>query len=137
MLVGVSALAAAAFIAGTILLFQPAPAANQRTAFFGFTADASDPATGSIAKAATDEAFQVMNALRLETASRATTEDVELSAQIGAAKDLGARYALGGSVRSTSGEISVSMRLDDVQRQATIWEETIRGGSADSVSLPV
>ncbi len=110
---------------------------NQRTAFFGFTADSDDPTVIVAAKSATDETFQAMNGLRLETTARAETRGVALDAQLVRAAKLEARYALGGEVRSAGNDIIISIQLADVPRGVMLWEESFRGGPAESISLPV
>ncbi len=110
---------------------------SERIAFFGFTPSGADPVTAEIAAAATDETFQALLALRLEAASRADTQGVELARQRARAAELGATYALGGEVRTTNGVVSVRIRLEDVASRTTLWEQTVSGEAADSASLPV
>jgi TolB-like protein len=133
------ALLLAAAIWGGMALLRPAPPAKpgELTAFFGFLADPADPTASAIAKAATDETFQTMNAYRLETASRTRTQSVALADQLARARELGASYALGGEVRSEGAKVTLAMRLDDVETERTLWEGTVYGVPSESVSLPV
>jgi adenylate cyclase len=109
----------------------------QRIAFFGFTPASADPLATDIAAAATNETFQALLALRLEAASRAETQGVALSQQHARAVALGAVYALGGEVRPAGGAVSIQMHLEDVASRTTLWEQTVSGGAAEKVSLPV
>lgn len=111
--------------------------AGQRIAFFGFTPAGADPLAADIASSATNETFQALLALRLEAASRAETQGVALSQQRARASELGAIYALGGEVRRAGGAISIQMHLEDVASRTTLWEQTVSGGDAEKVSLPV
>ncbi len=108
--------------------------ASQRIAFFGFTAGNADPLVADIATAATNETFQALLALRLEAASRANTQGVELARQRAKAADLDAAYALGGEVRSAGEAISIRLHLEDVATRTTLWERTVNGNAAE---LPV
>jgi tetratricopeptide (TPR) repeat protein len=115
----------------------PGQAASQRIAFFGFTPASANPLATDIAAAATDETFQALLASRLQAASRAETQGVELARQHPKAAELGAAYALGGEVRPADGAVSFNMHLEDVASRTTLWEQTVSGGAADKVSLPV
>lgn len=110
---------------------------SQRIAFFGFMAGNTDPLVSDIAAAATDETFQALLALRLEAASRADTQGVELAQQRMKADELDAAYALGGEVRSAGDAITIRMHLEDVASRTTLWEETVSGSAAEKASLPV
>ncbi|MEQ1812673.1 MAG: adenylate/guanylate cyclase domain-containing protein [Terricaulis sp.] len=110
---------------------------SQRIAFFGFSAASADPLATEISAAATDETFQALLALRLEAASRADTQGVAPTQQRERAAELGAAYALGGEVRSADGAVSINIHLEDVASRTTLWEQTVSGGAADHVSLPV
>lgn len=110
---------------------------SQRIAFFGFMAESADPLAAEISAAATDATFQALLALRLEAASRADTQGVELPRQRARAADLGAAYALGGEVRTVNGATSIQIHLEDVASRTTLWEQTVSGGADDAVSLPV
>lgn len=110
---------------------------SQRIAFFGFTPASADPLAAEISAAATNETFQALLALRLEAASRAETQGVALAQQRARAAKLGALYALGGEVRRANGAVSIQMHLEDVASRTTLWEQTVSGGAADKVSLPV
>ena len=140
---GGAALAALVIIAiagSTLMRPAGAPAgqpASQRIAFFGFTSASADPLAADVAAAATDETIQALLALRLEAASRAETQGVELAQQPARAAELGAAYALGGEVRSAGGAVSINMHLEDVASRTTLWEQTVGGGTADKVSLPI
>jgi adenylate cyclase len=109
----------------------------QRIAFFGFTAASADPLAADIASTTTNETFQALLALRLEAASRAETQGVALSQQPARAAELQAVYALGGEVRPTNGAVTIQMHLEDVASHTTLWEQTVKGGAAEKVSLPV
>jgi DNA-binding winged helix-turn-helix (wHTH) protein/TolB-like protein len=128
-------------IAGFTMMRSPvAPSGqpvSQRIAFFGFTPASADPLAAEIAAAATDETIQALLALRLEAASRAETQGVALAQQPARAAELGAAYALGGEVRPASGAVSIHMHLEDVASRTTLWEQTVGGGTADKVSLPI
>ena len=136
-----TAIALIAIVAVFALRPQAGPAqatpTNQRIAFFGFKAASSDPLATDIAAAATNETFQALLALRLEAASRAETQGVELAQQRAKAAELGAAYALGGEVRPANGAVSIQMHLEDVATRTTLWEQTVSGGAADKGSLPV
>lgn len=140
---GAVALAAIAVLAiAAFTLMRPSGAtadkpASQRIAFFGFTAANADPVVADIAATATNETFQALLALRLEAASRADTQGVELSQQGAKAGELAAAYALGGEVRAASGKVSIHMHLEDVATRTTLWERTASGGAAEKVSLSV
>lgn len=118
---------------GGALIGRPA----QRIAFFGFTPVGADPLAADIASTTTNETFQALLALRLEAASRAETQGVALSQQPARASELGAVYALGGEVRPTNGAVTIQMHLEDVASHTTLWEQTVKGGAAEKVSLPV
>lgn len=142
MVLGGIALAAVAVMAiAAFTLTRPSGGAekpeSQRIAFFGFTPGGADPLVEEIAAAATDETFQALLALRLEAASRADTQGVELAQQRTKAGELDATYALGGEVRSASEAITIRMHLEDVASRTTLWEKTVSGGAADKASLPV
>jgi tetratricopeptide (TPR) repeat protein/TolB-like protein len=109
----------------------------QRTAFFGFTVDGDDPTAAAIAKSATDETFATLNALGLPTVPGSETENIQRSAQLTRAREFGARYALGGEVRRDRDQFSVIIRLDDVEARTTLLQDTVTGGEAQKVSLPV
>ncbi len=136
-----TAIALIAIVAVFTLRPQAGPAqatpTNQRIAFFGFTPASADPLVSDIAVAATDETFQALLALRLEAASRADTQGVELALQRTKAGELDAAYALGGEVRSAGSVINIRMHLEDVASRTTLWEKTVSGGGADKASLPV
>jgi TolB-like protein len=110
---------------------------SQRIAFFGFTAGSDNPLVTEIAASATDETFQALLALRLEAASRADTQGVELAQQRAKADELDATYALGGEVRAAGEAINVRMHLEDVASRTTLWEKTVSGSAAEKASLPV
>jgi TolB-like protein len=137
--IALAAVALVAVIATTMLGSKPAApvAQTQRIAFFGFTAADADPLSEQVAGVATDETFSALTTFGLETAARGETQDVGLKEQIDGAAKLGARYALGGSVRISGDEIAVTIRLDDVQSRATFWQEKQSGGRDLSVALPV
>ena len=135
-----AALVVIAIAGATMMSPKGAPAgqpASQRIAFFGFTSASADPLAADIASAATDETIQALLALRLEAASRAETQGVELAQQPARAAQLGAAYALGGEVRSAGGAVSINMHLEDVASRTTLWEQTVDGGTADKLSLPI
>jgi tetratricopeptide (TPR) repeat protein len=140
---GGAALAALAILAtAATVLKRPAGApagqpTSQRIAFFGFTPASAVPLATDIAATATNETFEALLALRLEAASRAETQGIELAQQRAKAAELGAAYALGGVVRSADGAVSIQMHLEDVASRTTLWEQTVSGGSADKVSLPI
>lgn len=113
-------------------------AVPQRIAFFGFTSASEDPQAANIAAAATNETFQAILALRLQAASRADTQGVELAQQRARAAELGAAYALGGEVRSAEdGVVTIQMHFEDVASRTTLWEQTVSGGAGEQESLPV
>ncbi|HVY87372.1 MAG TPA: TIR domain-containing protein [Hyphomonadaceae bacterium] len=139
---GVVVAALAVISVGAFALTRPsgAPAqktVSQRIAFFGFSPANNDPLATDIASAATDQTFQALLALRLQAASRADTQGVELAKQRAKAAELDAAYALGGEVRPANGAVSIHMHLEDVASRTTLWEQTVSGGAADKVSLPV
>ncbi len=139
LVIGAIALAAvfAAAIGAVMLLGQGSGApTSQRVAFFGFTSDGG-PLADDIAASATDETYQTMLAMRLETGARTATRGVEPSQQRQRAGELGAAYILGGEVRQTGERISISMRLEDVASSTTLWEDTVAGATFDRISLPV
>ncbi len=110
---------------------------SQRTAFFGFTAADTSAPSVQVAGVATDETYATLTVLGIETAARGDTEGVALKDQLARADKLKARYALGGSVRTTGDQVAVTIRLDDAQTRATLWQKTLTGGTAQSESLPV
>jgi TolB-like protein/tetratricopeptide (TPR) repeat protein len=112
------------------------PPASQRIAFFGFTANSSDPVSAEVASVATDETFKTLNQIGLDTVSRDETQIVKLGGQLARARELGALYALGGQVRNEGGKFRVSIRMDDAVNGTTIWDVTLTGSEADKVSLP-
>lgn len=136
-LAAVAVLAIAAFTLMRPLGGTATMPASQRIAFFGFTAGNADPLVADIATAATNETFQALLALRLEAASRADTQGVELARQRAKAADLDAAYALGGEVRSAGEAISIHMHLEDVATRTTLWERTVNGNAAEKASLSV
>jgi DNA-binding winged helix-turn-helix (wHTH) protein/tetratricopeptide (TPR) repeat protein len=109
--------------------------ASQRTAFFGFSADGDDAAAASIAKSATREAFDILAALGFETAPETQTQNIERSAQLARAKELGARYALGGEVLHDGDQFKIAIRLEDVELRTTLGQDTLTGGGAEKISL--
>jgi TolB-like protein len=140
LVIGAIALAALTVVVVAVAMMWPqASAADelgpQRTAFFGFSVDGDDPTATAIAKSATSQTFATLSALALDTASASETQEVKRNAQLARAKDLGARYALGGEVRRDGDQYSVTIRLDDVQARATLLQETMTGGEAQKVSL--
>jgi tetratricopeptide (TPR) repeat protein len=142
MVLGGIALAAVALLAIAAFTLMGAPGgagkpASQRIAFFGFTAGSDDQLVREIAAAATDETFQALLALRLEAASRADTQGVELAQQRTKADELDATYALGGETRAAGDVISIRMHLEDVASRTTLWEQTVSGSAAEKASLPV
>jgi TolB-like protein len=134
---GVALIAAVAMFAMGPQTGQTTTSANQRTAFFGFTAGSSDPLVSEIATNATEETFAALGVLQIESAARGDTQGVALTGQLDKAAALGARYALGGDVRASGDEITVNIRLDDVGGRTTLWQETLTGGAAERESLPV
>jgi len=139
-LAGLAALAVLAVAVTTMMRPAGTPApqtTSQRIAFFGFTAAGADPLAADISAAATNETIQALLALRLEAASRAETQGVELAQQPARAAELGAAYALGGEVRSADGAVSIHIHLEDVATRTTLWEQTVSGAAVDKVSLPV
>jgi tetratricopeptide (TPR) repeat protein len=137
MVLGGAVLAVLAVFAIAALMRPVDQPISQRIAFFGFAPGNADPLAMDIAAAATDETFQALLALRLEAASRAETQGVELPKQRARAAELGAAYALGGDVRPADGVISIHMYLEDVASRTTLWEQTVSGGAAEKMSLPV
>jgi TolB-like protein len=134
---GVALIAAVAMFAMGPQTGQTTTSANERTAFFGFTAASSDPLASEIATNATEETFAALGVLQIESAASGDTQDVALSGQLDKAAALGARYALGGDVRVSDDEVTVNARLDDVGARTTLWRETLTGGAAERESLPV
>lgn len=134
---GVALIAAVAMFAMGPQTGQTTTSANQRTAFFGFTAGSSDPLASEIATNATEETFAALGVLQIESAARGDTQGVALTGQLDKAAALGARYALGGDVRASGDEITVNIRLDDVGGRTTLWQETLTGGASERESLPV
>lgn len=114
-----------------------APPKVQRTAFFGFTTTTSDPVVKAMADAATDETFQGMSAIQIETTARTETLGTPPDQRLGRAEKLGALYALSGEVRSDGNRINIAVRLEDVPARSTLWEENVNGDAAETVSLPV
>ena len=134
---GVVLIAAIAMFAMGPQAGQTTTSANQRTAFFGFTAGSSDPLVSEIATNATEETFAALRILQIESAARGDTQGIALTGQLDKATALGARYALGGDVRTSGDEITVNIRLDDADTRATLWEQTLTGLAAERESLPV
>jgi TolB-like protein/tetratricopeptide (TPR) repeat protein len=139
-LFAVCALAAVAIVIAIAVFAasqDPSPSRGQRTAFFGFDAADSDAVSSSMAVTATNESFETLAALGLETVSRAETQTVKLPDQLATARKLQATYALGGAISRTGDRIEIAMHLDDVGSSTTLWEATIPGTATDIVSLPV
>ena len=116
---------------------DPSPGQGQRTAFFGFDAAESDLVSSPMAVTATNETFEALAALGVETVSRAETQAVILPDQLATARKLNATYALGGAFSRSGDNIEVAMHLDDVKSSTTLWEATIEGKATDVASLPV
>jgi TolB-like protein len=124
----------AAAIWGGMTLLRPAPPAeppSQRVAFFGFTAEGDDPEVLSLAKAATDETFATFANARLETAAQAETASAAEAQRLARAAELGALYALSGSIRPDGDRITVSMLIEDVPSRATLWKSSVSRPVAD------
>jgi TolB-like protein len=134
---GVALIAAVAMFAMGPQTGQTTTSANERTAFFGFTAASSDPLASEIATNATEETYTALRILQIESAARGQTQGVALTGQLDKAAALGARYALGGDVRASGDEITVNVRLDDVGTLTTLWEQTLTGAPTERESLPV
>lgn len=114
----------------------PAPETTHRTAFFGFAEDGDDPVLAMLAKSATDQTFQTLGALRLDSAARAETVGAAANRRLASAKELGALYALSGEVRREDVAIKLSMRIEDVSSRTTLWEYGLEGAADESALLP-
>lgn len=130
-------LALAVFVMQGNTAARHAAPVSQRIAFFGFAPASADPLAAEIAAAATNETFQALLALRLEAASRADTQAVQVAQRRARAAELGAAYALAGEVRAADGAVSINVHLEDVASRTTLWEQTVSGRAVENVSLPV
>jgi TolB-like protein len=137
----IGGIAMASFVIFAAVLFvalRPrgeAPATqSQRVAFFGFTADGADAASTALSISATNEAFSIFNARRVDIAARAETTGSQTQPRLERAKALGARYALSGDVHTEAGVPKIAMRLEDVPTRTTLWEATLDGGGAAQVA---
>ena len=140
---GGAALAAVALVgvAGFAMMGAKSPSVatvqNQRIAFFGFTAADADPLSAQIAGVATEETFTGLNAAGVETVARGDTMSIPADEQLDQAAANDARYALGGSVRTSGEQVTVIVRLDDAESRTTLWQGTKTGSKTQSSSLPV
>jgi TolB-like protein len=114
----------------------PAAPASQLIAFFGFTPAGNDPAIKATAEAATDRMFQSMGSSWLETVARTETKGTPEDRRFARAAELGARYALGGEVRSDGGGMTLTVRFEDVQSRRTMWEQSFSNSAPDIATLP-
>ena len=136
--------AAVVALAATVALFGPRPQttqapaapADQRIAFFGFTPAGGNPAVRATAEAVTDRMFQSMGSSSLTTVARTETRGVPEDRRFARAAELGARYALGGEVRSDGTTMTLAVRLEDVQSRLTMWERSFSGAATDIAFLP-
>lgn len=129
---GIAAVAAVAVLASGLLGgAERIEVGTQLFAFYGFTAPEGDAVATEIAERATDQTFQGLGAMHVETAARTETVGKSADQYLDQAEKLGARFALSGSVRSEAGSqrVNVSMRLQDVPSRKMLWEQTL---SADA-----
>ena len=132
------ALAAIILVVGGLLVMQKSqgPLTVQRTAFFGSTTTSSDPVVKAMAEAATDETFQGMSAMRVDTVAGAEL-GTPAERRLPRASELGAQYALSGNVGSNDSGINIAIRLEEVPSRTTLWAGGVEGEASQTKSLPV
>jgi TolB-like protein len=109
---------------------------SQHIAFFGFTPTGDDPAAKATAESGTDRMFQAMGSAWLPTVARTETHGTPEDRRFARAAELGARYALGGEVRSDGGGMTLAVRFEDVQSRLTLWEQSFSSPAPDIAYLP-
>ncbi|MEQ1754374.1 MAG: toll/interleukin-1 receptor domain-containing protein [Micropepsaceae bacterium] len=109
----------------------------QRIAFFGISAEGSDANASEIARAATDQMFQTMGALRFDVAARTETLDTAVAQRFGRATKLGALYALSGDVRIARNQATLSVRFEDIPTHTMLWQQSFSAPMTEASQLPM
>lgn len=110
-------------------------ASAQRIAFFGFSAKKDDALASTVASAATDQGFRVFSLRQADIAARADTAASvdagdDADDRLDLADNAGARFALGGEIRSEGGRVRATIHLDDVATRTTLWNDTYEGDAS-------
>ena len=110
---------------------------SQRVAFFGFTTASDDPAAKAMAEAATDQMFQTMGLIHLDTVARTETLGTPADKRFIRAGELQALYMLSGEVRPENGSMSFSIRFEDVPSRTTLWDQNVGRPASEVTALPI
>jgi DNA-binding winged helix-turn-helix (wHTH) protein/TolB-like protein len=144
MIGGIAAAVGLVAVAAVVALFIIRPQASrpatgpdsQLIAFFGFTPAGEDEAVRRTAEAANDAMFDAIRSNWLGTVARTETRGVPEDRRFERATEFGARYAMGGDVRSDANGTTLTIRFEDVPSRLTLWERSITSPAPDVAYLP-
>ncbi len=138
---GAAAAGVALFFAISLFALRPSGGLvlppSQRIAFFGFTANDDDPDAVAMAAAATDQMFENMGAVSLDSIARTETLGTPVNERFARARQLGALYALSGEVRPDKLGTTLSIRFEDVPSRMTLWDQPVGALALETATLPV
>lgn len=131
---------AAALVVAATLLVLPTTTfsrveATSRIAFFGFSSSSNDARASAIAQMATDEMFETIGSIRLDTVARQQTLSIPEDQHPARAKAVRARYILSGTVRTAGDRATVSIYFTDAASLTTLLEHSVSGSASELQSI--